>query len=84
LQHGIQVKKSPAPSFTVRAIKKWANVKNGEANSSQVRLKAELEPGQVLLRFDLNQELIAGGSLDAQLRVRCPQDQQREELESSG
>ncbi len=66
---GFKSKKSPAPNYTVQAIMKWANVKNNETNSSQVRLKAELEPGQVLLRFDLNQELIVGGSLDAQLRV---------------
>jgi hypothetical protein len=66
---GFKSKKSPAPRYTVQAIKKWANVNNSETNSSQVRLKAELEPGQVLLRFDLNQELIVGGSLDAQLRV---------------
>ena len=66
---GFKSKKSPAPSYTVQVIKKWANLKNSEANSSQIRLKAELEPGQVLLRFDLNQEFIVGGSLDAQLRV---------------
>lgn len=66
---GFKSKKSPAPSYTVQAIKKWANLKCGETKELQVRLKAELAPGQVLLRFDLNQEFIVGGSLDAQLRV---------------
>lgn len=66
---GFNSKKSPAPRYTIQAIKKWANLKSGETKEPQVRLKVELEPGQVLLRFDLNQEFIVGGSLDAQLRV---------------
>lgn len=66
---GFKSKKSPAPTYTVETIKKWARLKHSETKAPQVRLKAELEPGQVLLRFDLNQEFIVGGSLDAQLRA---------------
>ncbi len=66
---GFKSKKSPAPIYTVETIKKWARLKRGETKEPQVRLKAELKPGQVLLRFDLNQEFIVGGSLDAQLRA---------------
>lgn len=62
-------KKSPVPSYTTQTVKKWVILKNDEPKTAHIGVNPGLQPGQVLLRFDLNQEFIVGGSLEAQLRV---------------
>lgn len=64
-----RTKTTPAPRYAVNSISKWANINNPEATDSNIRCSSVLQPGQVLLKFDLNHEFLVKGSLAAQLRV---------------
>jgi hypothetical protein len=60
---------SPAPSFSMRTIKKRANFNANGGVLPRARQTIAVEPGHIWLRFDLTQEFLVGGSLNAQIRV---------------
>ena len=66
---GFKSKSEVAPKFSARTIQSIKNIEGVDPENRTIAIRTRLQPGQVLLIFNINHECIVHGSIKAQLRV---------------